>query len=125
MRESVGIVAIGQSSYFDCPEVASDQIEHEIQRICSRKPAIEIHEHDRGVHDRGFRYIVYQVLSRRPFDSDVENVARYLDTLAHHWFARLRGNDASRWHVEAFDDKCYVFDWSADELVSQRGRVES
>lgn len=56
MRESAGFISIGQSSYFDCPEEVSKQIEHEIQQVCNRKPAIEISEHDRGVHDRGFRY---------------------------------------------------------------------
>jgi len=112
VRNSVGIVSIEQLSYFDCPVEVSDQIEYEIQRVCSRKPAIEIHEHDRGVHDRGFRYIVYQVSSKRPFDSDVDSISRYLDTLVHHWFAGLCGHDVSRWHIEAFDDKCYTFDWS-------------
>lgn len=117
MRESTGFISIEQSSYFDCPEGVSDQIEYEIQQIYGRKPAIEICEHDRGIHDRGFRYIVYQVFSRRPFDSDIEAIAWYLDTLAHHWFAELRGYDASRWHVEGFDNKCYAFNWSTNELA--------
>lgn len=101
MRQYKGLVTIGNVAYFDCPEPTVTFIEAEIKRLW--KPAIDITRHDEGTHDRGFRYVTYQVTSRRYFDPDVELIADYLDTLAHHAFADLRGQDASRWPVKTLE----------------------
>jgi hypothetical protein len=83
-----------KTAYFDVFDAVSSDMENEIQDA-RKQPGISIQVDDRGIHDRGWRYTTYKVISSRQFAPRVEAIAQSLHTMAAKKFRQMLPGNAN------------------------------
>lgn len=93
----------GGTSYngnFDVPEAVHGEIKVEMTRLTKEYPGLRFQQGEVHIHDRGHKLIEYAAVSPR---EDVGKIADYLDSYGYHLYAKLRGEDASRWPIKVLE----------------------